>query len=807
MKSKAMRIGVASLALAILGLLAPAAQAQDPAMHGRVSFADESALVKGPEDDEWSYADVNTLIFAGDTLWADEAGAVEIEFSRGTFVRMADGSRMDVLDVPPSGLFRTWNGSFYVQRLSRSSGDVVFDTPVGAIHIDPDTQVRVDVLEEGATTVSVRWGSARIHTEVGGAVEVRAGERSYIDPGYLPSEPVRFDRSYEDEFDSWNRLRARRVALGSQPTPIHRAAEDYPPIGVYDLNDYGEWVYIDGDPYWRPTVIVNYVPYRRGYWSYVPAHGYVWVGYYPFSYVTTHYGYWRYHHHHGWIWSYDHHYRPAYAYTVHYGDRFVWAPLGIDGYPVYHSTYAGFTIGDVHFSFAFSSFSYDRYVFSHHHFHHVHALRYHHIYDAHHRHLFHDPTYWRIAADPTPYINSPRPHWPTDRVRTFTPQTVVRGATRLEDGSVRAGDRVNALQTRYERRSFTPRRPDERSVRTPTADRIRQANVRRVEVRSPARDRAVEIERERGIRTPSDVPRTRTYTNRDARGAEPLSRGSITERGPATRTERTPRVDTPGRPPDTERRIQTERERTRIPTTTPSRERQPEARRPESRERPQVIRPDQSRTTRPDVTRPESRRPASTTERQPSQPQVRRPTPSERPSVTRPDTTRRTAPRPDPSQGPDVGRREVAPPSSANRRFSTQPRGESPQRQVAPRSPSRDSATIRPRTGPSISRSTTRAPSRVAPAPQPRSYSTSPRASQPSPRQTTSVNRGYTAPSPPRVSTPSRGSTPARSYSSTPPSRPSRSTYSAPSSSGRSSFSAPSRPSRSSGPSRSRSPR
>lgn len=323
-------------------------------VHGRVSFDSGAGLVKGGQDADWSYATTNTLVLAGDTLWADEGGQLELEMPGDAFLRMADGTKAEIVALPPRGLIRGWTGAFYLQRTARSAGDFAFETPACSIMVDADTNVRVDILANGSTTVSVRWGSVAIRT-VGGQVDrAVTGQRVYVDPGFYPSEPLPFDRNAEDVFDAWNRERAKQLAVGIESIPAEiRTAST--PIGAADLASYGEWVYVDNTRYWRPTVVADYVPYRRGHWSFVSGSGYVWVGDYPFGYVTSHYGRWRHHDIYGWIWTYRPVWSPAWCATVQYGSNFVWAPLDPWDRPVaYGSEY--FIVGGVRFGYGAASF-------------------------------------------------------------------------------------------------------------------------------------------------------------------------------------------------------------------------------------------------------------------------------------------------------------------------------------------------------------------------------------------------------------------------------------------------------------------
>jgi len=707
----------------------------DTELHGRVSFTDQSALVKGTSDADWSYAGVNSLIMPGDSIWADDKSALEIEFSGGTFLRLADGSRLDVIEVPPSALFSGATGSFYVHRVRRSNGDVTFDTPVGAIEVAPDSQVRVDILEEGVTTVTVRWGKATIHAEGGAPVSLSTGERSFIDPGYLPSTPVVFDRNQEDEFDTWSRSRARQLAEGSTGAPIESTyTNGTAPLGMSDLNSNGEWVYIDNTPYWRPTV-ADYVPYRNGSWSYVPAQGYVWVDYYPWAYTTTHYGYWSYRPRYGWCWSYAGYYRPAYAYTLRYGDRFVWAPLSVYGYPVCYDSYAGFTIGGISFSYGFSSYCYDSYVWGGG-YHYVWGVDYDCIYDRYDRYRYNDCDYWRIDTDDRPYENAGQPHWPGGRSDTFAPDRVYRGAPVKPDGATRARDRAQTLEARNPSARTNQGNPVVRTARTnesrpASPARANGGRTRDVRLTDPSATRLA-----RGtdlVRQPGDGQRDRSFSNDDARGAAPLSRGSLAERpsAPSDRTSATrnadglpsdrgrpaspvdsprttrPSVDSsnpdrgsssrpvatrPSRPADVDRQ-DSPAERPRPTTSRPTQSRpQPSAPsvedRPTERPRPTTTRPQVAESERQQYTRPESQRPVYN---QPSaeRPQVQSSRPTyerSQPQVSRPEPQRPTYDR---VQQPQVSRPESQRPSYERQqpvsRPAPQPRVESqPQRQSAP---------------------------------------------------------------------------------------------------------------------------
>lgn len=339
----------------VMGAMVQTAAAQDDVQYARISFDSGGGMVKGSDDEEWSYATTNTLILPGDTLWVDEEDQLEAELPGGTFLRMADGTKAEMTSLPPSALIRGWTGAFYVQRVARSNGKTVFETPACSTEIGSDSDVRIDILADGATTLTVRWGQVYIKSlNSSDATTVGTGQRVFVDPGFLPSDPVPFDRNAEDSFDAWNRERAEQLAKAVKtiPAEIKTTAAT---VGMTDLAPYGEWVTVNNANYWRPTAVVDYVPYRTGHWSFVPGCGYVWVGDYPFCYVTSHYGRWFHDDTYGWLWTYRDAWSPAWAATVQYGDNFVWAPLDPWDRPVSFGAET-FLVGGVSFGVFGSTF-------------------------------------------------------------------------------------------------------------------------------------------------------------------------------------------------------------------------------------------------------------------------------------------------------------------------------------------------------------------------------------------------------------------------------------------------------------------
>lgn len=459
--------------LALLAIVTTVPVAEAAALHGRVSSESGSALVRGERDDDWSYATLNTLILEGDTLWVDDSGTLEVELPDGAFLRLADGSRAEVAGLSPEIEVRGWTGSFYLQRVSRSGTGFRFVTPACTIEASQDSMIRVDIVADGATTVSARWGMATVRTDVGRPVVLTKGKRTFVDPGYLPAVPIYFDRTAEDAFDVWNRERGTLLALGENALQSSSSISSAPE-GAYDLAAYGDWVYIDSEPYWRPTTVRGYVPYRHGHWSYVPAYGYVWVGSYPFSYVTSHYGRWRHHDEYGWVWCYRDQWAPAWAMTARCGSNFIWAPLDPFDRPVTIGV-GYYEIGGLRISISASSYCrvddllYGPAV--------TYACKPDIVRPA---YVNGDVYIWNITVNqgdsPNSRINFRRP---IHSERDYSPRRVIRGPESAGKSGITARHRAVTLENKVDQKTFERvKLTGNRSLRTPVSASSREATVR-----------------------------------------------------------------------------------------------------------------------------------------------------------------------------------------------------------------------------------------------------------------------------------------------------------------------------------------
>jgi hypothetical protein len=102
----------------------------------------------------------------------------------------------------------------------------------------------------------------------------------------------------------------------------------------YDtLEEYGDWVLIEPYGYlFRPrNSLVDWQPYRDGFWVPSDVWGWVWISAEPFGWATYHYGEWFFDRFQGWVWMPGLDWGPAWV-NWQLADAYVgWTPLGSRG--------------------------------------------------------------------------------------------------------------------------------------------------------------------------------------------------------------------------------------------------------------------------------------------------------------------------------------------------------------------------------------------------------------------------------------------------------------------------------------------
>lgn len=282
--------------LLVLGIT-EAALAHTPV--ARISLIQgEASLLRG-DLDEWSAASVNTPLMAGDLVYAGEQSRMELTLAPGKFLRMAENTTAEILNFTPSlAQIKLAQGTatLFAHRFDQSRA-LEIDTPNVAITILRGGLYRVDVDEDGNTTISVWKGEVEANAN-GSRVLVHSRESISIDGVHNPQYEINIV-AIEDAWDLWNIERNGRL----ERRQVRRYVND-DIYGTEDLEEYGRWVSVPTyGRAWAPVGIgPDWAPYSHGRWIWQDPFGWTWVSNEPWGWAPYHYGRWAYFPTIGWAW-------------------------------------------------------------------------------------------------------------------------------------------------------------------------------------------------------------------------------------------------------------------------------------------------------------------------------------------------------------------------------------------------------------------------------------------------------------------------------------------------------------------------
>lgn len=292
---------------------------------------------------EWKAATTNTPVSEGDRLYTRDNSRADVAFTGRNFATVDGNTSLDVLELSSE---RTQvalrEGSALFDIGSLGSGQTFeVATPCGAIDIRERGMYRIAIDEQGSATATAFSGSAELLGQ-GGTATVSKGEEltlpcqgssatisrvNYDNAGALVDSYYRY--RYPNRYDGRYRSYYTYLDDPYYYDPYDRYASyqyvsDYIP-GVYDLDDYGDWRYMNDYGYcWHPRVAAGWAPYQYGYWDMVYPYGLTWISTEPWGYAPYHYGRWAY-----------------------VGNDWFWVPGSAYGYPTYSpSLTAFFSFGD-----------------------------------------------------------------------------------------------------------------------------------------------------------------------------------------------------------------------------------------------------------------------------------------------------------------------------------------------------------------------------------------------------------------------------------------------------------------------------
>jgi hypothetical protein len=291
-----LRIASVLIALAVSGLAA--GQATDaPARVAQLSYV-EGALSYQEANEPATSALPERPLEPGDRLTTATGGRAELALGNAS-LRLDEDTDLTILDLDASFLrFEVTTGAAILKLDELLEGETVaFVTPNTTISIQSPGEYRVDVPDEGTTTLTVRAGAAEVVTAEG-SVPVAEGQRVRLEGSNAVASLIA--PQWTDDFDNW--VLDREVQL-AEVAPQDDGPSEYAPDGT--LDQYGDW---QDDPtygqVWMPSYAYGgYDPFGAGYWAY-NGYGYSWIDPMPWSPYTYHNGYWAYlpqYNRYGWV--------------------------------------------------------------------------------------------------------------------------------------------------------------------------------------------------------------------------------------------------------------------------------------------------------------------------------------------------------------------------------------------------------------------------------------------------------------------------------------------------------------------------
>ncbi|MEZ5351996.1 MAG: DUF6600 domain-containing protein [Bryobacteraceae bacterium] len=318
MTVKLTRLAISLLALGALGL------AQDPALSpsdddegpgrgvARISVISGDVSVRRGNSGEWTAAAVNAPLVVEDNLLTGANSYGEIQFDYSNMIRLAADSEVRLAELENRRyIVQLARGTATFRVLRDQEADVEVSTPSIAVRPSKRGIYRIEVREDGTTTLTVRAGEAEIYTPKG--TERVTARNTVIARGSV-SDPEFRDAAYqpEDEWDQWNIRRDRELESAKSYNYVSRDV-----YGAEDLDRHGRWVSVPQyGNVWSPYVSAGWAPYRLGRWSWVDWYGWTWVSYDPWGWAPYHYGRWFNDPSYGWLWwpgglRTRHYWRPA----------------------------------------------------------------------------------------------------------------------------------------------------------------------------------------------------------------------------------------------------------------------------------------------------------------------------------------------------------------------------------------------------------------------------------------------------------------------------------------------------------------
>jgi hypothetical protein len=289
---------------------------ENPDRYGvaRLSLIHGNVSTRRGDSGEWSAAQLNAPLMAGDSVSTGDKSRVELQLDYANILRLSEQTQANITALSKTQIqIQLGHGmaNYTVMGNSETTGEI--DTPNVSIRTERrDASFRILVTADDHTEVLVRRGEVEVTTPQGGT---RVGENQFIViRGTGDQTQYRIGEApARDDWDQWNTDRDRLIR-----DSLSRKNTDQYYVGSQDLDANGQWQNVpDYGQAWFPNQGPEWAPYSDGSWVWEPYWGWTWVSYEPWGWAPYHYGRW-----------------------FFYGGRWGWWPGPVYGYPYYQPIWA-----------------------------------------------------------------------------------------------------------------------------------------------------------------------------------------------------------------------------------------------------------------------------------------------------------------------------------------------------------------------------------------------------------------------------------------------------------------------------------
>ncbi len=299
----------------------------------RISVMNGEVSVRRGDSGDLIAAALNAPLVTTDRLLTGPGDSrAEVQFDSSNMVRLGYSTEVRFGDLEYKRYqVQVAVGTVTFRVFQDTDAQIEISTPSVSVRPLRAGAYRVMVRQDGSSQITVRSGEAAIYSPTGsqslyaGQTMEARGEAS--DPEFRIVAAIPYDG-----WDQWNDQRDREIQQAQSYRYVPRDV-----AGAEDLDRYGSWV---NDPtygyVWRPTVALDWAPYRYGRWTWIDYYGWTWVSYDPWGWAPYHFGRWYFAPRYGWCW-----------WPGAFGVRHYWRPalVAFFGWGGYGGTSVGFGFG------------------------------------------------------------------------------------------------------------------------------------------------------------------------------------------------------------------------------------------------------------------------------------------------------------------------------------------------------------------------------------------------------------------------------------------------------------------------------